>query len=148
MKLSVQNHTMNNTNYALIHKTAFSGKTLTPKAFAAETEIIEKIKSLPRNVFEEKTEFLKFYKSIDVTPKISRAMTKRLAEVRQANAGSTKSLIDTSKRVVEGYKWLLNNCRQLSKDEIAEVTKISFDSNLPIDIRTNANELLKNTKIN
>ena len=151
MNLSVQNYIMNNTHCNLIQKTAFKGKYLTSKAFAKEPEVLEKIKTLPKNVFIEQAEFLKFCKSIDITPKISGAITKRLAEVRQAKTApdsAIKSFIESSRRVIEGYKWLSNNARQLSKDEIAVVSKISLDAQLPQDIRNNADELLKkNAKI-
>ena len=86
MNLSVQNNIMNkNTNYTLLQKRSFKGKYLTPEAFAVESEIINKIKTLPNNIFLDYSEFLKFCKSIDITPKISRAITKRLAEVRHVN---------------------------------------------------------------
>lgn len=146
MKLSVQNYKMSKTNHTLIQKPALKGKTLTPKAFAAETEIIEKIKSLPRYVFVERTEFLKFYKNIGITPKIYRAITKRFIEVRQTKVNSDnplKRFIESNKRIIEGYEWLLNNCRKLSKSEIAEITEISFDTKLPQDIRNNADKLLE-----
>ena len=92
MNLSVQNHIMNNTGYNSIQKTSFTGKFLTPKAFAAEAEVIERINTLPKNVFLECSEFVKFCKSIDITPKINRAIKNRLTEVRQTNLGS-KSFI-------------------------------------------------------
>lgn len=147
MKLSVQSHIMkNNANYTLIQKTNFKGGKLTSKAFAAEAEILENIKTLPKNVFLEQEEFLKFCKTIDITPKISSAIKKRLAEVRQVMVCSSniqKSFIESSKRIIEGYEWLLNNGRQLLSDEIAEVTKIAFDVKLSPDIRNNAKKLLK-----
>lgn len=151
MNLSIQNHIMNkNTNYTLIQGTTFKAKTLTRKAFAAEPEVIEKIKTLPNDVFIDLAKFLKFCKSIDITPRITGAINRRLAEVRQAKADSDnviKSLIESSRNVIEGYRWLLNNKRQLSEKEIAEVTDISLDTRLPQYIRNNANELLqKNTK--
>ncbi|MEE3349811.1 MAG: hypothetical protein VZR09_07205 [Candidatus Gastranaerophilaceae bacterium] len=92
MNLSVQNHIMNNTNYTSIQKTSFKGKFLTPKAFAAEAEVIERINTLPKNVFLECSKFTKFCKSIDITPKINRALKNRLVEVRQTKVGS-KSFI-------------------------------------------------------
>jgi len=77
MNLSIQNITKN-TNYAMIRtsKVTFKGYYLTPDAFRAEGAIIEKIKTMPDSVFKEKNEFLKFCKSIDITPKISHAITK------------------------------------------------------------------------
>lgn len=89
MNLSIKHNIMNrNTNYILIQKTPFKGKIITPEAFAAEPEIIRKIKTLPEKIFLESAEFLKFCKSINITPKISRAIKKRLAEVRQVNSKS------------------------------------------------------------
>lgn len=92
MNLSVQNHIINSTRYASIQKTSFKGKFITQKAFDAEPEVIERIKTLPKNVFLECSEFVKFCKSIDITPRISTALTKRLAEVWQTNSCS-KSFI-------------------------------------------------------
>ena len=83
MNLSIHSHIKSNTNYALMQKTTFKGKLLKPSAFAAEPEVIARIKKLPNNVFMDSIAFTKFCKSIDITPKISRAITKRLAEVRQ-----------------------------------------------------------------
>ena len=83
MNLSVQNHIMNNTHYNLIQRTAFKGKYLTAKAFAKEPEVLEKIKTLPQNVFKEQAKFTKFCNSIDITPRITGAINKRLAEVWQ-----------------------------------------------------------------
>lgn len=153
MNLSIQNHHMmnKNTTYRFIQKTAFKGKYLTSDAFSREFEIIEKIKSLPNNVFEEKSEFVKFCKSISITPNIYGAIKKRLSEVRQVKLGSDnaiKCFIESRKRIIEGYKWILNNSRALLKNEIAEVTEISLDTKLPQDIRKSADELLKkNAKI-
>ena len=93
MNISIQNINKN-TNYNMIRtpKMNFRGYHLKPDAFMAEREIAEKIRTMPDNIFKENAEFLKFCKSIDITPKISRAITKKLAEVWQANAGS-KSFI-------------------------------------------------------
>ena len=88
MSLSIQ--TINkNTNYAMIRtpKITFKGYHLKPDAFRAEGEIVEKIKTMPDSIKKKKDEFLKFCKSIDITPKISRAITKKLAEVRQVKRG-------------------------------------------------------------
>jgi len=87
MNLSVQKYIMNNTRYTPIQNTTFKGKFLTQKAFAAESEIVEKIKTLPNKVFLEYSEFTKFCKSIDITPKINRAIKNRLLEVRQKCTG-------------------------------------------------------------
>ena len=54
----------------------------------AEREVVEKIKTMPDNIFKEQAEFLKFCKSIDITPKISSVIRNRLAEVWQAKVGS------------------------------------------------------------
>ena len=93
MNLSIQN-TINNTNYSMIRtpKMTFKCYHLKPEAFIAEGKIVEKIKAMPDNIFKEQAEFLKFCKSIDITPKISRAIKNRLAEVWQAKANS-KSFI-------------------------------------------------------
>lgn len=88
MNLSIHSHIKSNTNYALMQKTTFKGKPLKPSAFAAEPEIVEKIKTLPNNVFMDSVAYLKFCKSIDITPKISQAIKKRLTEVWQANSSS------------------------------------------------------------
>ena len=84
MNLSIQNINQN-TNYTMIRtpKMTFKGYYLKPDAFKAESEIIGKIRTMPDNIFKEKDEFLKFCKSIDITPKISRIIKKRLVEVRQ-----------------------------------------------------------------
>ena len=93
MNLLIQNQVINrNANCILIQKNSFKGKFLTKKAFAAEDEIVKKINTLPQNIFLECVEFLKFCKSIDITPKISRALKKRLIEARQTNVNS-KSFI-------------------------------------------------------
>ena len=93
MNLSVQNISKN-TNYTMIRtsKITFKGYHLKPEAFTAEREIVEKIRTMPDNTFKEQAEFLKFCKSIDITPKISIAITKKLAEVWQTKA-SFKSYI-------------------------------------------------------
>ena len=88
MNLSIHSHIKSNTNYALMQKTTFKGKLLKPSAFTAEPEIIERIKTLPQNVFLDSVTFLKFCKSIDITPKISQAIKRRLTEVWQTNASS------------------------------------------------------------
>ena len=89
MILSIQ-HMNKNTNYTKIRtpKTTFRGYYLKPEAFMAEREVVEKIITMPDYIFKEQTEFLKFCKSIDNTPKISRAIKNRLAEVWQGNASS------------------------------------------------------------
>ena len=92
MNLSIHNHILSNTNYALIKKITFKEKILSQNAFTAEPEIVERIKTLPQNVFMDSVTFLKFCKSVDITPKISRAIKNRLAEVWQTNA-SSKSFI-------------------------------------------------------
>ena len=137
MNLSIQN--INKiSNYAIVRKpkTTFKGYYLKPEAFTAESEIVEKIKTMPDNIFKEKTEFLKFCKSIDITPKISRAITKKLAEVRQTQKGVddnvVTSLVESSKRIIQGYTWLLINGKELLKDEI---TGIMPDSKLPHDMK-------------
>ena len=93
MNLSIQNINKN-TNYTMIRtqKITFRGYYLKPEAFAAEHEIVEKIKTMPDNIFKEQAEFLKFCKSIDITPKICSAIKKRLTEVWQAKS-SSKSFI-------------------------------------------------------
>ena len=93
MNLSIQRCRVMNTNpNILTQKPSFKGRFLTPEAFAAEEEIIKKINTLPQNIFLECAEFVKFCKSIDITPKISGAIRKRLVEVRQPNI-SSKSYI-------------------------------------------------------
>ena len=94
MNLSIQ-HINKNTNYTIIRasKMTFREYHLKPEAFMAEREIVEKIRTMPDNIFKEQDEFLKFCKSINITPKISRAITKKLAEVWQVNA-SSKSFIE------------------------------------------------------
>ena len=92
MNLSIQSHMMSNNNRVLTQRTTFKEKFLTPSAFAAEPEVIARIKKLPNNVFMDSIAFTKFCKSIDITPKISQAITKRLSEVWQAKA-SSKSFI-------------------------------------------------------
>ena len=93
MSLSIQN-TNKVTNYTMIRtpKKTFKGRHLKSDAFAAEHEIVEKIKAMSDNIFKEQAEFLKFCKSIDITPKISRAIKNRLTEVWQVKANS-KSFI-------------------------------------------------------
>ena len=155
MNLSVQNYVINkNTNYTVVQlpKTGFKGKFLTSKAFAAERKMIEKIKTMPNNIFEEWAEFLKFCKNIDIIPKISGVKNKRLTSVhnknKQETAGSDKaliSLIESSSRIIDGYKWLLNNSRKLFKEEIAEIKEIISDPRLPVEIRCKAQELLEKT---
>ena len=101
---------------------------------------------MPENIFKEKAEFLRFCKSINITPNISRAIKKRLTESRQPKTDSDKtlqSLIKSSERIIEGYKWLLNDGRKLLTNEIAQVKEIMSDSKLPQDIRTKAKELLE-----
>ena len=148
MNLSIQDINKNN-NYTIIKmpKMAFKGNYLKPEAFAAENEIIEKIRTMPDNIFKEQVEFLKFCKSIDITPKISRVITKRLAEVRQVKEGLddnvTKSLIGSSNRIIQGYKWLLNNGKKLLKEEIDEIKEIISDSKIPQGIKDKAKILLK-----
>ncbi len=73
-------------------KMTFKGYHLKPEAFSAEREIVEKIRTMPDNIFKEQAEFLKFCKSINITPKISSAIKHRLAEVWQTKANS-KSFI-------------------------------------------------------
>ena len=147
MHLIIQNINKN-TNYAMIRapKMTFKGYHLKPEAFRAEGVIIEKIRTMPDNVFKEKNEFLKFCKSIDITPKISHAITKKLVEVRQVKKGFddnvVTSLTESSKRIIQGYKWLLNDGKKLLKDEIAEIKEIMSDSKLPQDIKDNAKILL------
>ena len=147
MHLTIQNINKN-TNYAIIKApmVPFKGYYLTPDAFRAEGAIIEKIKTMPDSVFKEKNEFLKFCKSIDITPKISVALKKRLAEVRQVERefddNVVTGLAESSKRIIQGYKWLLNNGKKLLKDEIAEIKEIMSDSKLPQDIKDNAKILL------
>ena len=93
MNLSIQSHIVNkNVNYISMQKNSFKGKFLTPEAFAAEEEVIKRINALPKNIFLECAEFVKFCKSIDITPRISGALKKRLAEARQRNINS-KSFI-------------------------------------------------------
>ena len=93
MNLSIQ-HINKNTNYKMIRtpKMTFRGYHLKPEAFMAEREIVEKIKTMPDNIFKEQAEFLKFCKSIDITPKISSVIKNRLVEVWQVKA-SSKSFI-------------------------------------------------------
>ena len=128
-------------------KVTFKGYYLTPDAFRAEGAIIEKIKTMPYSVFKEKNEFLKFCKSIDITPKISHAITKKLVEVRQVKKGFddnvVTSLTESSKRIIQGYKSLLNDGKKLLKYEIAEIKEIMSDSKLPQDIKDNAKILLE-----
>ena len=52
-------------------------------------------------------------------------------------------LAETSKRIIQGYKWLLNDGKKLIKDEIAEIKEIMSDSKLPHDIKDNAKVLLR-----
>ena len=93
MNLSIQHNVMTkNANYISIPKNSFKGTFLTKEAFAAESKIIEQINNLPKNVFLEFAEFVKFCKSIVITPKINGVLKKRLVEVRQANINS-KSFI-------------------------------------------------------
>ncbi len=94
MYLSIQSNMVNkNTNYTLKSKVSFKGKFLTPEAFAAENKIIEKIKTLPNNIFLDSAEFTKFCKSIDITPKINGAITKKLIEVRQTKMNSKSFIV-------------------------------------------------------
>lgn len=155
MNLSVQNYVINkNTNYTVVHlpKTGFKGKFLTSKAFASERKVIEKIKTMPNNIFEKWAELLKFCKNIDIIPKISGVKNKRLATVHNKNKQETAasdnalvSLIESSSRIIDGYKWLLNNSRKLFKEEIAEIKEIMSDPRLPVEIRCKAQELLEKT---
>ena len=148
MNLFIQNINKN-TNYAMMRtpKMTFNGYHLKPDAFTAEHEIVEKIRTMPDNIFKERAEFLKFCKSIDITPKISRVITKRLVEVRQTKEKFDDNvvtyLIESSKRVIQGYKWLLNNGKELLKEEIAEIKEIISDSKLPQDIKDDAKVLLE-----
>lgn len=91
MNLSIQNNKISN-NRSQMQRITFKARMLTPSAFAKEPEIVERIKILPQNVFMDSAAFLKFCKSIDVTPKISREIKKRLVEIWQAKA-SSKSFI-------------------------------------------------------
>lgn len=79
MRIHMQSYMANNNNnYARkkMSKTTFKGRILTADAFAAEQGIIEKIKTMPSNIFKEQTEFKKFCKNISITPRISVAITK------------------------------------------------------------------------
>lgn len=89
MNLSIQSYAINNNSSSiLMQKNSFKGKYLTPEAFAAEEEIIKKINKLPQNVFLECAKFVRFCHSIDITPRITGALRRRLVEVRQTNVNS------------------------------------------------------------
>ena len=132
-----------------ISKINFKGNVI-PDTFVSEQEIINKIKTMPRKTLEEREAFIKYCKSIKITPQISAAINERLANIEKEAKIESVAYIEAidkatnaCKKLIEGYKKLLESSGQLFDDEIAQIRDIISRKYLPENIRIEAESLLK-----
>lgn len=118
-----------------------------PDTFVSEQEIIKKIKTMPRETLEERQAFIKYCKSIKLTPQISAAINERLANLDKEAGAICKEVIDKvinpSKKLIEGYKELVESGVRLREKDILYIKKMTLESILPENIRNEAKSLLE-----